>query len=155
MTAIVRVTDEKSPLTEELQGALLEALGSGLKPRWVALLCNVAPTTLRGWLEQGSKRDARQPYRGFVVKWTNAEARLMREYVEKWLRLGDSTAYAFLKERWPRWWGPKAEGDYEALGATMTNAEELAQFEAILANPEEFGVHELFAKHNRLRPDGT
>lgn len=155
MTAIVRQTDENSPLTEALQNQLLEALGSGLKPRWVALLCNVAPTTLRGWLEQGSKRDARNPYRSFVVRWTHTEAQLMRTHVEKWMTFGDATAYAFLKERWPRWWGPKAESDYEALGATMTNAEEREQLRALVDNPAEFGVLDIFAECGRLRADGT
>lgn len=154
MTAIVRTSDDKSPLTEALQGQLLEALSSGLKPRWVALACNVAPASLRGWLEQGSKRDARQPYRSFVVKWTQTEAQLMRRYVEAF-SLGDNGAYTFLKERWPRWWGPKAEGDYEALGVTSTNADDLAQLKAIIDSPDEYGVLHLFAEAGRLRADGT
>jgi hypothetical protein len=154
MAAIVRAGADLSWFTGELQADLLDALASGLKPKWVALYCGVAPKALGSILDLGSRRDASEPFKGFVRRWTRAEAELMREKVEEW-RAGSFTAHQFLQQRWPKVWGKDAEPDYEPLAATASNAEELAQFERIVEDPAAFGpeVVEIFRKHGRLRPD--
>lgn len=145
--AIVRDTDKASPLTEELQSKLLEALATGLKPRWVAFYCGVSPRTLFAWLDAGAKKDAKQPYRSFAVRWVRAEAELM-------LTMLTNGQHAFLRERWPHVWGPKAAPDYEAMQPQVSNAEENAQFEAIVADPELFGVEDVFERQGWVRREG-
>lgn len=150
MPDLARTGPDLPWFTDELQHDLIEACRTGLKPKWAALLCNVAPKALGGILDLGSRRDAAEPFRGFVRRWTKVEAELMRDKVVEW-RDGNSSAFAFLKDRWPKVWGPDAEPDYEALSATVTNAEEEEQFEQILADPEAFGVEHLFTKHGWVR----
>lgn len=135
--------------TDELQSQLIDALSTGLKPRWVAFYCGVAPKALMQILDLGARRDAVDPFRGFCVRWTRAEAQLMHDKVEEW-RLGDYNAFTFLRERWPKVWGKDAESDYEVLG-TVSTSEEIAQFEEILSSPESFGVAHLFDKHGWVR----
>lgn len=150
-----RETDHESPLTPELQARLLEALASGLKPRYVALLCSVSPRVLYSWLDQGGRKDAMQPYLRFTVMWTRTESELMRKHVENWslAQVGAGESRAFLAARWPKVWGKDADPDFEVLQASTSNAEEQSQMEEILADPAAFGLFELFAKYDRLTAD--
>lgn len=156
MGAIVRAAPDLPWFTDELQARLVAKVSTGLKPRWVALGCGVAPKALGHILELGGRRDAVEPFRAFVRRWTDAEAFLMETKVTEW-RDGSGSAFQFLKERWPKVWGPDAEPDYEALAPTTSNAEEMEQLEAIIADPHAFGpeIAALFEKHGRLRSDGT
>lgn len=140
--------------TDELQGRLLAAAGTGLKPRWVAFRCGMAPKALMGILEMGSKRDAVEPFRSFARRWVATEAELMEQKCKLW-SAGERSAFEFLRERWPKVWGPDADPDYEVLPVDASNQDDLDQLEAILASPDDFGVLHLFEKHGRLRPDGT
>jgi hypothetical protein len=147
-----RATDHNSPLTDGLQSKLLEALSSGLKPRYVALSCGVAPKTLYAWLDSGAKRDALQPYRAFTIAWVQEEARLQRRHLEIWQAggFGAKESQQFLERRWPHIWGKDAQNDYEPLQPQASNAEELEHLELILEDPAAYGLLELFAKHDRL-----
>lgn len=152
MTARVRATDPDSPLSEELQEGLLEALRSGLMPRYVALINGVAPKLLYAWLDDGAKRDALQPYRAFCVAWVKAESELMQQTlaVAKAGTYGAREAWLYLERRWPKVWGKEADVPFEPLQPVASNAEEQEQLEAILLDPASFGVLELFAKYDRL-----
>ena len=152
--ALQREEELDSPLTGGLQDELLAALQSGLMPRYVALVCGVAPKTLYGWLDAGAKRDAVNPYRDFCVRWVRAEAELMRHYVEIWSRggFGAREAREVLERRWPSVWGKAADPPYEPLQPTSSNAEEQDMLEAILADPASYGMLDLFIKHDRLTP---
>lgn len=147
-----RGRDHNSPLTDDLQETLLEALDSGLTPRYVALSSGVAPKTLFAWLDAGAKRDALQPYRDFTVLWVKREAELQKRHLHVWQAggFGAKEAKEFLERRWPHIWGKDAKPDYEPLQPTASNAEELEQLEQILEDPAAFGLLELFAKHDRL-----
>jgi hypothetical protein len=155
MTPVVRAVDHDSPLTDELQQRLLEALSSGLTPRFVALLCGCAPKTLYAWLDAGAKRDAMQPYRAFATAWVRTEAALMQTLVERWHSglMGSKEAQTFLERRWPTVWGKDSKVDYELFQQTASNAEDLAELELILADPASYGMLEVFARHDRLTPE--
>jgi hypothetical protein len=156
MGAIVRSGADLSWFTETLQDELLEALSTGLKPSWVALFCGVAPKAIGSILDLGSRKDAVEPFKGFVRRWTHVEAKLMHGKVIEW-RDGSSTALVFLKERWPNVWGPDAEDDYAPLAPSTSTAEEMSQLDMLIADPAAFGpeVFAMFEKHGRLRADGT
>lgn len=147
-----RATDRHSPLTAKLQERLLEALSSGLKPRYVALSCGVAPKTLYAWLDSGAKRDALQPYRAFTIAWVQEEAKLQRHHLQIWQAggFGAKESQQFLERRWPNIWGKDAPVDYEPLQPTASNEEELEQLELILEDPAAYGLLELFIRHDRL-----
>lgn len=149
---VPRAVDPDSPLTDELQESLLEALASGLTPRYVALSCAVGPKTLYAWLDSGAKIDALQPYRKFTLAWVRREAVLQQRHLAAWQAggFGAKESKEFLERRWPHVWGKDAKLDYEPLQPTASNAEEMAQLEEILADPAAFDLLELFAKHDRL-----
>lgn len=149
----LRKVDPKSALTEAVADRIIECLReSGMKLKWVGYYCGVSPTTLISWLEQGAKRDGMEPYRSFAIRWVRTEAELMHTKAQLWM-LGDSGALSFLKERWPKVYGPKAEPDYEAFTTGSTNAEEMAQLEDIIRAPEEYSVEHLFEKWGWRRDD--
>lgn len=136
----------------ELQGALVGTLKDGLTPRYVALANEVAPDTLREWLEAGARRDAYEPFAGFFRRWAKAEAELMAYHVQIWRMgsLGADESREFLERRWPRIWGKNPEADFDPLAPAGTNADELEQLEAILTDPAAYGMLETFARFDRL-----
>jgi hypothetical protein len=151
MGAVVRAAPDLPWFTPKLQNELLEVARFGLKTKWVALYCGVAPKALTNILDLGSRKDTGDPFRSFFRRWIKARAELMREKHELWA-MGDRGALDFLKEVFPETYGKDAEPDYQPF-TSVSNAEELEQLEAIIADPAQFGpdVLEMFRKHGRLK----
>lgn len=153
--AVLKAGRKLEWFTLAMQDRLIQCCRDGMKPEWAAKRCRVAPRALLSILEIGARKgpDA-EVFREFVGRWIEAEAELVEEKVAAW-KAGDGGAYVFLKERWPNDFGPKAKPAFDPFAIQDETGDDLAQLEAILANPFEFGLEELFAKHGRLRPDGT
>jgi hypothetical protein len=157
VTAIVRPAPDLPWFTEELQDELIEAGRNGLKTEWVARYCGVAPHALKGILDLGARRDAVEPFRTFFRRWIRQRTELMKRTHDKWVEDNDGMAFTLLKELWPDVYGKDAKPDHDPFSRNVSNADELAQLEAIIENPWAYGddIGELFRKHGRLRPDGT
>lgn len=153
MGAITRAEPDLPWFTEEVQSDLLAVARIGLKTKWVALYCGVAPKALVSILDLGCRRDAADPFRSFFRRWMRARADLMKDKHEEWVA-GNSNALVFLKEVFPEVYGKDAEPDYQPF-RSASNAEELEQLEAIIADPAAYGpeVFAMFAKHGRLKAD--
>ena len=154
---VVKAGRELTWFTLELQDRLIAQCRLGMKPEWAARRCQVAPKALEYILEIGARKtDDSAPFRSFVGRWIAAEAELMEQKVTEW-NAGDGAAYTFLVQRWPNVWGPKAKPSFDPLLKQDDDQaqDDMAQLRAILANPGDFGLLELFAEFGRLRPDGT
>lgn len=140
--------------TKELQEALLGSARDGLKTKWVAIRHGVAPGGLRHILETGAKKGSGEPFRSFYIRWMRHRAECMEALHQRWTG-GDHGAGMVLKELFPGVYGKDAEPDWDPFDAAKASADDMEQLDAILDNPAEFGLLDMFAKHKRLRPDGT
>lgn len=143
--------------TIAVQDDLIEASKNGLKTEWVARYCGVSPNALVRILDLGARRDAVEPFRSFFRRWIRQRTLLMKDMHDRWVETNDSLAYTLLKELWPQVYGKDAKPDHDPFERAVSTEEEMAQLEAIIANPWAYGddIGELFRKHGRLRADGT
>lgn len=154
MADVVR-TPDLSWFTLAVQNELLAAGASGMKVRWVALYCGVKPSALENILDMGQRRDAPTELKAFFRRWMDGRTQMMFGLHERWVK-GDRLAHELLVELFPEAYGKDAQPDWQPF-QTQSTAEDMAQLEAIVENPAAFGdeVYQLFAKHGRLKADGT
>jgi hypothetical protein len=151
---VVRAPD-LSWFSEEVQNDLLAAGASGMKVRWVALYCGVAPKALENILDMGQRRDADPKLRSFFRRWMDGRTRLMFSLHERWVA-GDLGAHVLLCALFPEAYGKDAQPDWQPF-QTQSSADDLEQLRAIIDNPAAFGdeVYQMFQAAGRLRADGT